>query len=197
MSGETEKDISAWTIDSLRYHLEQIAADLDKRYEQRFAAQEKAVENALAARDKETAAAFLAQTTAMRTAFDAQKEGVAAALAAQKEAVNKSEASYDKRFEAVNEFRGQLADQARQFLPRAEYLASHEALVEKVDANAARSATAASSIENRLNLMTGQAAGSYEAKTAQRLDSGQLIAVGSVLLAAIAIAVTLILAFTR
>ena len=98
MSGETESDISAWTIDSLRYHLEQLAADLDLRHEQRFEAQEKAVQAALVAQEK----------------------AVAAALAAQKEAVNKSEASYDKRFESVNEFRAQLSDQGRTFLPRNE-----------------------------------------------------------------------------
>ena len=112
MSGETEKEVSAWTIDSLRYHLEQLASDLALRHEQRFEAQEKAVQVQLVAQEK----------------------AVAAALAAQKEAVNKSEASYDKRFDAVNEFRAQLSDQGRTFLPRNEADARFAAMAEKIDA---------------------------------------------------------------
>ncbi len=52
MSGETEQNISAWTIDSLHSHLITILGEIDKRYEQRFQAQEKAVLAALAAAEK-------------------------------------------------------------------------------------------------------------------------------------------------
>lgn len=45
-------------------------------------------------------------------------KAIEAALAAQKEAVVKSEASIDKRLEGMNEFRGQLSDQANRFVPR-------------------------------------------------------------------------------
>lgn len=37
-----------------------------------------------------------------------------------KEAVNKAEAATEKRFEGVNEFRSQLSDQSRTFIPRSE-----------------------------------------------------------------------------
>jgi hypothetical protein len=40
-------------------------------------------------------------------------------------AVSKAEAATERRFEAVNEFRAQLADQARAFMPRLEYEASY------------------------------------------------------------------------
>jgi hypothetical protein len=41
-----------------------------------------------------------------------------AALAASEKAIIKSEASSEKRFEAVNEFRQQLSDQTRAYMPR-------------------------------------------------------------------------------
>ncbi len=77
MSGETEDHISGWTVDTLKEHLESMAAAYDRRYEQRF---------------------------------EAQEQAVTAALNAAKEAVQKAEVAAEKRFDAVNEFRGQLAE---------------------------------------------------------------------------------------
>jgi hypothetical protein len=54
-------------------------------------------------------------------------------LDAMDKAVNKAEAAADKRFEGVNEFRSQLADQQRTFIPRAEYESIHGLLTSKVD----------------------------------------------------------------
>lgn len=45
--------------------------------------------------------------------FQANKEAINAALLAAEKAVAKAEAAAEKRFEGVNEFRAQLADQAR------------------------------------------------------------------------------------
>ncbi len=42
MSGETEKDISGWTTDTLKAHLDSIIAQNDRRYTERFNAQESA-----------------------------------------------------------------------------------------------------------------------------------------------------------
>jgi hypothetical protein len=83
----------------------------DKRYEQRFAAQESAVGSALVGQEK----------------------AVNAALVAADRAVLKAEGAAEKRFDAVNEFRAQLADQATTFLPRAEALVKFEALAEKLE----------------------------------------------------------------
>jgi len=52
--------------------------------------------------------------------FDAQEKAVAAALAAAKEAVAKAEIAAEKRFDSVNEFRGQLKDQQATLMPRSE-----------------------------------------------------------------------------
>ena len=70
----------------------------DRQYKQRFEDSEKAVNAALVA----------------------AKEAVNAALAAAKEAVTKAETANEKRLDNVNEFRGQLKDQAATLLPRAE-----------------------------------------------------------------------------
>ena len=40
MSGETEKNISGWTVDTLKEYVEARLSDADKRYDQRFNAQE-------------------------------------------------------------------------------------------------------------------------------------------------------------
>ena len=48
MSGETEKDISGWTTDTLHSHLLSLMNERDRRYEQRFASAEQAVHVALA-----------------------------------------------------------------------------------------------------------------------------------------------------
>lgn len=52
--------------------------------------------------------------------FKDQANAVTAALLASDKAVTKAETAAEKRFDAANEFRGQLADQARTFMPRQE-----------------------------------------------------------------------------
>lgn len=108
--GQTEKNPSAWTIDSLHAHILGIFDERELRYTQRFVAQEKAVVEALAA----------------------AKEAVAAALTAADRAVQKAETAAEKRFDNVNEFRGQLNDQAKTFMPRQEFQVQHDALESKV-----------------------------------------------------------------
>jgi len=64
--------------------------------------------------------------------FIDSERAVQAALAAAKEAVLKAEESANERFKAVNEFRGQLADQAATLLSRNEYAVQYRALVDTV-----------------------------------------------------------------
>lgn len=64
---------------------------------------------------------------------EADKEAVSTALAAAKEAVAKAEAAAEERFRSVNEFRGQLSDQAVTFMPRSEYESRHSDLNNRVD----------------------------------------------------------------
>jgi len=52
--------------------------------------------------------------------FVAQQEATHAALIAAEKAVTKAETAAEKRLDSVNEFRGQLRDQAATFIPRSE-----------------------------------------------------------------------------
>jgi hypothetical protein len=52
---------------------------------------------------------------------------------AQQRAILKAEEATERRFEGVNEFRAQLADQQRTFLPRSEYDVAHRELSEKIN----------------------------------------------------------------
>ena len=70
--------------------------------------------------------------------FDAQKEAVAAALAAADRAVAKAESAAERRFEAQNEFRGTLSDQARLLMPRAEAEQAFKTINDKIDGLSSR-----------------------------------------------------------
>lgn len=52
--GETAKDPSGWSTDTLKSYIERVVHESDRRYEQRFIAQEKAVASALEAAEKAT-----------------------------------------------------------------------------------------------------------------------------------------------
>ncbi len=93
MSGETEEQVSGWTVDTLHSLFVSMTREKDLRDQQRFDAQQ----------------------LALRDALIAQEKAVTAALEAAQSAVTKAENAAEKRFEAINEFRGQLSDQASRF----------------------------------------------------------------------------------
>jgi hypothetical protein len=68
----------------------------------------------------------LRRSDALRTEqrFEASEKAILAALTAAKEAVNKAEIAQEKRLDSVNEFRGQLSDQAATFVTRTELYGS-------------------------------------------------------------------------
>ena len=105
MSGETKSSVSSWTIDSLKEHLEH---RLD-------------------------ALAYVGDERDRRyeDRFKAMDEKTGLALTSSKEAVAKAETATEKRFDAVNEFRGTLSDQAANLMPRGEASAKFAALEEK------------------------------------------------------------------
>lgn len=142
MSGETEQNVSGWTVDTLRAHLERVLQEHDRRFlasmhekdlrdQQRFDAQEKAVGDALAGQEK----------------------SVTAALNAAERAVLKAETAAEKRFESINEFRGQLGDQAATLMPRQEATVLLDALGGRVFA-----------LESRMNKATGHGTGVEDAR---------------------------------
>jgi len=92
---------------------------------------------------------FIDQNKAVEAALIAADKAVQAALLAAKEAVTKAEVATEKRFDGVNEFRAQLADQAATFMPRAEYTIQHRSLADIVDASVAR-------LDDKINTATSQ-----------------------------------------
>jgi hypothetical protein len=103
--------VDGWTIDTLRAHLAGQIVDLRTMLDERYATQTKSLD-----------AAFVAHQAAVRTALDSAEK-----------AVTKAEAAAEKRFESVNEFRGQLADQAGHFINRAETEVRLQAIMDKVN----------------------------------------------------------------
>jgi hypothetical protein len=91
-------EASGWTILTVLEYINARIADMELRQQQRFDAQTKAVDAAIIA----------------------QRAAVDAALIAANQATAKAETATDIRFQAVNEFRGQLADQATRFITRVE-----------------------------------------------------------------------------
>lgn len=64
--------------------------------------------------------------------LNGQAEKTALALASSDKAITKAEVATERRFEGVNEFRAQLADQAARFLNRDQYEAAHRPLAERL-----------------------------------------------------------------
>ena len=94
VSGETEKNVSGFTVDTVRetlrneiHALRELINERDRRYEREWQAVSKSTE--------------VAMTSAQK-------------------AVEKAEAAVERRLEGMNEFRGSLADQARLLMPRSE-----------------------------------------------------------------------------
>lgn len=65
--------------------------------------------------------------------FDAQEKAVTSALTAAKEAVGKAETAAEKRFDSVNEFRGQQSDIVATFMPRKEHESEMRTAMGKID----------------------------------------------------------------
>jgi hypothetical protein len=110
VSGETRGAVSGWTVDTLHEHHQQQLADLRYQLDERY----------------ET------QTTALTAAFAAAERAVQTALLAAEKAVGKAELAADKRFDLMNEFRGQLSDQAATFMTRDESIARHDRTAEQL-----------------------------------------------------------------
>lgn len=94
----------------------------------RFAQQRDVIDE----RDRQYAQRFAAQQEALSAALLAAEKAVANALAAAKEAVIKAENAANDRFDGVNEMRGQLDDQARNFVTKDTFDAKFEALENKL-----------------------------------------------------------------
>jgi small-conductance mechanosensitive channel len=91
-------------------YLQRQIENLDRLFQTQLTSQGKMLDERYATQTKALDAAFVSQQTATATAFGAADKAVQAALLAAEKAVVKAENASEKRFENVNEFRGQLAD---------------------------------------------------------------------------------------
>jgi hypothetical protein len=100
----------------------------------KFEAEIRRIDQLSAAESRRVDGILRERELAVNAALVSQEKAIQAALAASEKAVSKAETATEKRFESVNEFRGQLADQTAGFLSRVEYLADQRAMNEKLDA---------------------------------------------------------------
>jgi membrane-bound ClpP family serine protease len=110
----------------------------------------------------------------------------------------------EKRFDSVNEFRGQLADQASTFVTKVEYYTAHKSLEDKVitlnerrDTEIARVLQLQNDLERRVNTRldtaAGILAGNRERQSDARLNVNMLVPVIATLLSLAAIIVSVFL----
>lgn len=221
---------SVWTLVTLEIHFQRQLNDLTTMLNERYSSQTKALDAAFLAQQTAVDKALNAAEKAVdQRASTLDREfhehlaqvvrenelslknaaaAAAAALLSQKEAVTKAEVASEKRFESVNEFRAQLADQAGTFVSRLEAEARraeadgrHTSLVEKLDTETSRNAERISEVETRLtsrmDLNQGSELGARSAAETRRASTAQIIAMLAVVLTTVSIAVAIILGFNN
>jgi hypothetical protein len=160
MSGETEKAVSGWTTDTLHQHMQREIDDLRALLDERAANQKQAISDALTAADKLIQAALVSAEKAVDKALDAN----------------------EKRFEGVNEFRGQLTDQAATFVRRDEIDIRITALGDKLDAETKRNADLIAALTTRLDTSQGTEVGKRSQTEAGRDSTRFYIGIAAALL---------------
>lgn len=135
----------------LRYYFESKLHDMEVRFQQRFAEKD--------LRDQQR---YDAQTTAVNTAMLAQTVAMQAALAAAEKAVGKAEVAAEKRFDATNEFREQLRDQAGTLMPRAESEARLQNVIEKIETLRISQDIKTTELAKRLDIIQGDTGGKQQ-----------------------------------
>ena len=127
MGGETERNISGWTTDTLKEYFDARLLETEKR-----------LQSADQAADVRNEQRFTAQQQAIKDALTSQKEAVAAALVAAEKAVLVAETNAEKWRAASNEWRGAMNDRERNLMPRTETEKGMQALADKLDSLATR-----------------------------------------------------------
>lgn len=141
--------LPGWTVDTLYEYIHSMILEREKQSIERYHALEAATSNNFSlrdnqintallsareavgtlekamlagfqAREKEVAVALSSIREAMAIGFETRERAVSAAFASTTLSVLKAEAATERRFDSVNEFRGTLTDQTRNFVPRLE-----------------------------------------------------------------------------
>ncbi len=120
----------ACELSAIRDLSEQREAALDQRLHRQF----DSIESVAKERDKAWRDMLVAFQSAVDARFVATTAAQQSALESAKEAILTARTANEKRFDSVNEFRGQMADQARTFMPRGEANAMIQSNQDKIDA---------------------------------------------------------------
>jgi hypothetical protein len=142
------------------------------------------IERVMAEMDLRYQQRFDAQTKAIDAALLAAEKAIGAALIAAEKAVTKAEVATEKRFEGVNEFRQMLSDQATQFVARAEFSAMRDVSAERMR-----------DLSSRLDKFEGTLSGSSSQKTEARAGTQLSVNTIAVVVAILALAVTIVVSF--
>jgi hypothetical protein len=143
MSDPQQSDEPVWTLAAYREHIGRVLQDMrelivrlvderDRLYAVRFRAAEMHINSVFEAHANSLRVAFQAQEKSVEAHFTAQEKAVAAAFSASDKAIIKSEEAQRAYNERSNEFRGQLDDQAKMLMPRAEASALIHATEDKL-----------------------------------------------------------------
>jgi hypothetical protein len=116
MTDSERADVLEAKLDALR----DLSDERDKRYEQKFESIDERTVLALTSSDKR-----------YEQRFQSMDEKTSLALAASEKAVVKAETATEKRFDSVNEFRGQQKDMMASFASRTEVEARFKGLEDK------------------------------------------------------------------
>lgn len=113
-----------WTFETMLALMEERANSIEEKFN--------SVDRRFEDKDLRDEQRFQGQTKSVEAAFAAANAAVNAALSAAEKAVTKAEIAAEKRFDSVNEFRGQLKDQTATFIPRQEAQVLVDNLTERV-----------------------------------------------------------------
>jgi uncharacterized tellurite resistance protein B-like protein len=132
---------------------------------------------------------YATQTKALDAAFVAAEKAVKTALDSAETAVRKAETANERRFETVDKFRIQLADQIANFMTRTEASVRIDSLAEKLDIETSRTIKQLNELElrvtSRLDLSLG-------AKQGTSSTMATFIAAASVVIALIVATVSIL-----
>ena len=114
--------------------MEKFADERDRRYMEQIKGLATLMDQRFSDQAVALTAASVASEKAIQSAFAASERATTSALTSAKEAVQKAEISSDKRFEIIDEIRGQLKDLGQVSLPRTEYASEFVVLQARMEA---------------------------------------------------------------
>lgn len=170
-----------WTVRTLKAYIEAILEEQRRAINTADAEREKSAQIVREALSQQISAADAAlaqhigeQIRQVRQVIELNGRAVDAAFAASEKAILKAETAAERRFESVNEFRAQLADQTQTFMPREVAEAKIGDLAKKID-----------DLGKRANIDAGRASG-------VTASVGMMVAAAGILISLVVVAANLL-----